>query len=134
MIDYDKMVEGLKALRRDIEGDPKSPLKPVIQTLDDTLFCLSNYCEPWICPDCGNYVKIPHNRRKPNVCNRCSGTAMTTYAYMEQHRMSWQLAKLLECLQTYANRWLFGKLAKKVLKDVQKVPKPGRGSGLQIPK
>jgi len=124
---YYKLMLDLQALIG-VLGDPQA------QLIREAEFCIKNYCEPWTCPDCGRTTKIPDDHKCPNLCGKCKNKGMMPYSYLEQHRMSWQINALLKCVQTYANKWFFGRLAKKVLADIHKVPKPKYNQDLNIRK
>jgi len=67
MRSYDKMIIDLQGLKAYASGVPDRPYPGGAELINEVLYCLNSYCEPWVCPDCGNTLKIPEDHKR--VCN-----------------------------------------------------------------
>lgn len=130
---YDQLIADLEKAKDSIRGVSGQPVAGGPELITEVQMCLRNYCDPWVCADCGHTAKIPENDAAPNVCPKCRGESVIAYGYMEQHRLSFQINKLLRCVQRYARVWIFGYLAKKCLATIHHVPTPKYKGGLQKP-
>lgn len=85
--------------------------------VETAIFWLRNYCEPWMCPACGNHLKVPDSDATPRDCPRCGGNRMFPYAYLEAERMNAQIGLMIGGLTYYSKRQN-GSVAQKVLREV----------------
>jgi len=111
----------LVALGPDLAGNPRAKfLNQSISTIQDALFCLQNYIEPWRCPGCGNSEKIPHNPRRPRLCAFCGESKCFPYQHLEVERMNAQMGILLKTASFYSTQQN-GEVAEQALLQLQRV-------------
>lgn len=85
-MDYETMRDTLRGHRKAaIESGASDEY---IQAIDDTLFTLKEYVDPWSCSICGHTVKVPPDPKRKTLCPKCGRKSMMAYGYKEHRRMS----------------------------------------------
>lgn len=99
------------------------------------IYCLKEYVESWSCPMCGYQTKIPHDHEDKRACPKCLCKEMFPYGYLQQERMTKQLALMLSCAQYYTQQ-SNGYMAKESLKKLAEAGryKPNKKTTLQSQK
>lgn len=103
-MDFEVIMHGLKKTAKDLSnaitkqprnGLLKKSLEVNQQAVRDAIYCMTEYVDPWSCPDCGFQAKIPPFPQKKRTCPQCHGENFFPYAYLEQERMDAQMRELL---------------------------------------
>ncbi|MEE8298421.1 MAG: hypothetical protein V3R67_03480 [Thermodesulfobacteriota bacterium] len=139
-MDFDTIVSGLELingghLKKCIElmknSNDKETLEKCVSILDkcsgkleDALYCLREYIEPWQCPDCSSLFKIPENPDDKRQCPNCKNNNCFPYVYIQQEIANNRLKILLPCAVFYEKQPNGGiaKEAIMALGNVNKVP------------
>ncbi len=142
-MEYDQMMEFLGGQVKDLqffiqqatEKGNLGPAKVAEQRRNATelaIYCLREYIESWSCPMCGYQTKIPHDHKDKRACPKCLNKHMLPYAYLEQERMTKQMALLLQCA-SYYKKQPNGQIAVEMLNKLAEAGrfKPNEKSSLQ---
>lgn len=142
-MEYDQMMQIIEQMLLDVKleiypavdkKDPKAVAfaEKRIDALELAVYSLKEYIESWSCPMCGYQTKIPHDHEDKRACPKCLCKEMFPYGYLQQERMTKQLALMLSCAQYYSQQ-TNGLMAKESLKKLAEAGryKPKEKTSLQ---
>lgn len=145
-MEYDQMIQILENMITDFKFailaavDEKHPItlafaEKRVDALELGVYCLKQYVESWSCPMCGHQTKIPHDHENKRLCPKCENEHMFPYGYLQQERMTKQLALMLSCAQYYTQQ-ANGVFAKESLKKLAEAGRyiPNKKTPLQSQK
>ena len=119
---FSDLLEKLDALANK-SNDPETKM-----VLDEVKFWMRSYIEPWQCPACGCYQKVPEFDSEPRKCPKCGSRAMFPYSFLEAERMNAQLSIALQCVNYYSRK-SNGKVAKQTIQSLSQVDPKGAWDG-----
>lgn len=119
---FGQLLRGLRKIQLRLSREEDTA--EMVESLQMAELWLREYVEPWQCPDCGWFAKIPEFDSDPRRCPTCSGQSVFPYGYMECERMNRQLALLAQCATHYARK-KEGQVAQRTLEQITRVKLDG---------